>query len=291
MRAAITVLRERFGAQRSICVTHADLPGNDFSALFDTLHADPDSYLRGQPNVFPVAIGRSFFESLLPPAQVSLGWSSYAAQWLSRVPALIPGHFIEMCATEAQREAFIAQAATDWRTFLSLRARELRPSGRLVMLLPAIDAAGRNGTESVFDAANECLGELVACGTIGDVERSRMVIPNRVRGRAELLAPFAETGSFAGLVVEHCDISHGRDTMWDAYRAHGDGRLVATEWARFFRSTFVPTLAVALDPARPPADRPTFANALEAALARRLEREPFEVPQTLATMVLTRQPG
>jgi len=53
----------------------------------------------------------------------------------------------------------------------------------------------------------------------------------------------------------------------------------------------VPTLAVALDPARPPADRLTFANALEAALARRLEREPSEVPQTLATMVLTRQPG
>ena len=37
MRAAIAVLRGRFGSERPICVTHTDLPGNDFSTLFQTL--------------------------------------------------------------------------------------------------------------------------------------------------------------------------------------------------------------------------------------------------------------
>jgi len=128
MRAAIAVLRERFGAERPICVTHTDLPDNDFSTLFQTLQANPDSYLRDQPNVFSSAVGLSFYESVLPPAQVSLGWSSFAAMWLSRIPAYIPGHFWDQRATGAVREEFDAQVAIDWRIFLSLRARELRPT-------------------------------------------------------------------------------------------------------------------------------------------------------------------
>ena len=52
------------------------------------LHCDQDD-----PNVFPCVIGRSFYESVLPQQSVSLGWSSYAAMWLSHIPSTIPGHF------------------------------------------------------------------------------------------------------------------------------------------------------------------------------------------------------
>jgi hypothetical protein len=90
--AAIGVLRERAGADLPISVVHTDLPGNDFSALFQTVAADPDSYLHGDANVFPYAIGRSFYESLFPPGSVTLGWSSWAVQWMSRVPDAVPDH-------------------------------------------------------------------------------------------------------------------------------------------------------------------------------------------------------
>ena len=40
LRAAIAVLRERFGGDRAICVAHTDLPDNDFSTLFHMLHTD-----------------------------------------------------------------------------------------------------------------------------------------------------------------------------------------------------------------------------------------------------------
>ncbi len=285
MQTAIAILRTRFGAARPLCVCHTDLPGNDFSALFETLQSDPDSYLRGQPNVFATAVGRSFYESVLPPAQVLLGWSAFAAQWLSRVPTALAGHFHQLGATGATRAAFAAQAEQDWRTFLALRARELCVTGRLVVLLPTVDDDGRHGIEPLFDAANDSLAELVDAGVISAAERARMVVPDYVRSRTELLAPFAANRSFAGLVVEHCEVVRGPDGMWAAYGEHRDGRVLAAQRAQFFRATFAPTLAAALDP-----PRPAFADTLEAALTRRLERQPFEIPQRLAVLVLLRQP-
>ena|SRR5580698_5672922 len=72
-------------------VFHVDQPANDFNTLFEVLGTDPDRYGLGEPNVFPCAIGRSFYERVLPPESVHLGWCSYAAMWLSRIPTLIPG--------------------------------------------------------------------------------------------------------------------------------------------------------------------------------------------------------
>jgi SAM dependent carboxyl methyltransferase len=97
MRAAIAALLTRTGPQRSIIVYHTDLPANDFSTLFDVLESDPDSYVRGEQNVFPSGIGRSFYQSILPPKHVDLAWSSYAALWLSWIPRQIPDHFFIPC--------------------------------------------------------------------------------------------------------------------------------------------------------------------------------------------------
>jgi SAM dependent carboxyl methyltransferase len=288
MRAAITVLRERLGAERAIRVTHTDLPDNDFNSLFRMLRDDPDSYLHDQPNVFADAVGRSFYQSLLPPAQVSLGWSSYAACWLSRVPALIPGHFHDLRATGAAREAFDAQAAADWLTFLSLRALELRPTARLVILLPAVDEAGFQAAGTIFDAGNDSIAELVDRGIISANERERMVAPGRLRSRTQLLAPFA-SGAFAGLTVEHCEVSEVPEAAWDVFRVHGDAHMLATQRARFFRAVFAPVLTVALEPTRTPAARVAFADALEETLVRRLSVELREIPSTSAVMVVARQ--
>ena len=90
LAAAIRVLRARIGAERAISVVHTDLPANDFSALFQTLESDPGSYLRGDAAVFPSAVGRSFYQQILPSSSVNLGWSSWSVQWLSCVPGPIP---------------------------------------------------------------------------------------------------------------------------------------------------------------------------------------------------------
>jgi S-adenosylmethionine-dependent carboxyl methyltransferase len=150
IRAAIRILRERVGRDRAISVVHVDQAANDFNILFNVVHDDPERYCADDPHVFSSAIGRSFYESVLPREHVDLGWCSYAAIWLSRIPALIPGHFASRASSGEVRAAFERQAAEDWRAFLSLRANELRPSGRLVIVLPGLNDQGIGGSRRVF---------------------------------------------------------------------------------------------------------------------------------------------
>lgn len=175
MRTAIRILRTRLDANRPIMVFHVDLPANDFNTLFEVLDTDPDRYVLHDPNVFPCAIGRSFYKSVLPPGHVHLGWCSYAAVWLSRIPARVPGHFLALRSTGPERDQFARQAAQDWEAFLSLRATELRPGGRLLIVLPGLDDDGLSGLEDLMDHANAVLAEMVDEGAILADERARMV--------------------------------------------------------------------------------------------------------------------
>src|ERR1700685_2760749 len=155
MRAAIKALWARVGPSRPMLVVHIDQAENDFNTLFGVLHSDPERYSVGDPNVFPSAIGRSFYETVFPNGHVHLGWSSYAAVWLSRIPAAIPGHFVSLASTGEVRAAFDRQGEEDWKFFLSLRADELRPGGRLVVVLPGLNDDGEAGFEPLFAQANE----------------------------------------------------------------------------------------------------------------------------------------
>ncbi|HEY3625024.1 MAG TPA: hypothetical protein VGL00_02035, partial [Terracidiphilus sp.] len=183
-------------------VLHIDQPSNDFNTLFEVLTNDPDRYGLNDAHVFPAAIGRSFYEQVLPSRFVHLAWCSYAAVWLRDIPALIPGHIISFRATGAVRKEFKRQAARDWQIFLSMRARELKPGGHLVVVLPGLAEDGLSGFENIMDQANEALAEMVANGMITSEERARMVVGGHPRRKGDLLAPFALDGNFQDLVVE-----------------------------------------------------------------------------------------
>src|SRR5260221_10731684 len=146
LSVAIGILRDRIGRERPISVVHTDLPGNDFDALFQMLVSDPGSYLREDPAIFPSAVGRSFYEQIMPTSSVTLGWSSWAVQWLSRVPALIPDQVqVAYSRDAATRAVFSRQAAEDWRGFLSHRAAALKPRGLLGLLSMAAEGQGGFG--------------------------------------------------------------------------------------------------------------------------------------------------
>jgi len=176
LRTAIAVLRARAGHRRPIFVYHTDLPANDFSTLFEVLERDPESYVRGERNVFPSAIGRSFYQPVLPPNHV-------AAVLLSRIPRQIPDHFFIPCSTGTVRAQFDRQAALDWERFLSLRATQLRPRGRLVVALPSLPDDGSTGLAPIMNHANMVLSELVVAGLISAEERGRMTLAEPFAGR------------------------------------------------------------------------------------------------------------
>ena len=288
MRTAIGVLRARLGPDRPIVVVHVDQPANDFNTLFDVLHRDPERYALDDPNVFPSAIGRSFYGNLLPPDHVHLGWTSYAVVWLSHAPMLIPGHFIAIRSTGEVRAAFERQGAEDWKSFLSLRARELRTGGRLVVVLPGINDQGSVGLEDLFDRANEALAEMVTERAITADEREHMVLAGCPRRRSDLLEPFVKDGQFRGLTVDRCALCALPDSAWAEYEQDGDKELLATKHAQFFRATFAPSLACALTASDPAVCR-TFATRLEDGLKGRLVDRPAALHTWVQTIVLAKQ--
>jgi hypothetical protein len=289
LRTAIAALRDRVGLGRPISVVLTDLPGNDFSTLFQLLESDPDSYLRDQPNVFAYAAGKSFYEPLFPPNTVTLGWSSYAVMWPSQLATLIPGHIYSTRSSGVILEAFDKRADEDWQCFLSLRAKELREGGRLVIVVAARGDDGLHGLEPLMDHANAVLLEMVEDNTILAAERERIVLPAHPKSLRDLLAPFARDAPFHGLVVEHCEVFAGPDPAWEAFQLHRDAKLMAMHRAGFFRAAFGPTFAGALDHNRSAADRVAFSDRLEQGLMRRVADDPAQMRLVIGVMMIAKE--
>ena len=288
MRTAIKALRKRLGSDRPISVVHVDQAANDFNTLFDVLQSDPERYRVDDPAIFSSAIGRSFYEPVFPREHVHLGWSSYAAVWLSRIPMLIPGHFVVLASNGDVRAAFRRQAANDWKLFLSLRASELKPGGRMVVVLPGLNDGGSAGLEPLFGHASDALADVVADGSITAEDRARMVLGVYPRRRSELLAPFAIDAQFRGLTVEHCELSVLPDAAWEDFERAANKDALATRHARFFRSVFAPSLAaIVADQGK----RNLFPDRLEEKLKRRLADHPAPFHTYVQTIVLAKQGG
>jgi SAM dependent carboxyl methyltransferase len=289
MRIAIEALRSRLGLDRSILICHIDLAVNDFNALLTLLEADPDCYSRNEPNVYSCAVGRSFYEAVLPPNYVHVGWCSYSAMWISRIPTQLPGHIFVPCSSGLARAAFERQAAHDWETFLTLRANELRPGGRLVVVVPGANEDGSSGFENIMNHANIVLTEMVDEGAITADELRRMALGVLPRRRRDLLAPFAAGGQFRNLIVESCETSPLADPAWVEYQRDGNTEAIVNKHAGFYRSTFVPSLASALKHAHDVEARCEFTDRLERGMKRRLVSEPAPVNSLVETIVLAKQ--
>jgi hypothetical protein len=289
IRTAIAAFRRRAHAHRPICVVHVDVVENDFSTLFDVLDTAPENYISDDPDVFPSAIGRSFYRPVLPPGHVHLGWSSYAAVWLSRAPTRIPDHFWIPSSTGAVRHAFERQAADDWEAFLRLRARELRVGGRLVVTLPSPPDDGISQIHQGMNHANGLVEEMVSAGELTAEERARMLLLSYPRRKSELLAPFAGTGRFGNLILEQCEVFPVPDAAWDEYERERDREKLATNYTRFFRATFMPSLASALAPDRGAEGRQRFIDRLAEGLKQRLTPEPAPLRLRAQTIVLAKE--
>jgi SAM dependent carboxyl methyltransferase len=290
MRIAINTVLARAGNDRPILVYHVDRPSNDFNSLFEVLDKNPDRYSLNDSLVFPCAIGRSFYENVLPASSVHIAWSAYAAMWVRAVPALIPGHFAFPRSSGEVRAAFERQGARDWEAFLRLRALELRPGGCLVICMPGADANGVSVFEGIWDHANEELADMVNDGAISVEERRRMVLPVWPRRIADLAAPFGENARFGTLILKHAETRTVPDVAWGDFERDQDARTLAKKHAMFFRSIFTPTLATAVDAVRAGAAEAytAFADRLTQGLERRVRAKPAHMHSLVHTLVIRR---
>ena len=271
MRLAIDTIKGRAGPQRCIEVVHTDLPGNDFTSLFATLHDDGASYLTGHSRVFPSAIGRSYFEPILPAGRVHLGWNTWTLHWMSRNPVQVADHlFASGSASPGARDAVRRQQADDWAAFLAARSVEMAPGAKLVSTSVGRTPAGM-GWDSTFGELWKAALDMAGEDLISEAELLRFTAPAGGRWTDDLKAPFL-AGAYMGLSLEHAVVLDAPDPFWDEYLATKDAALLATRWAGMIRAVCGPIAAAAF------AARPT-PDLLVDELFRRLEARIARAPR------------
>lgn len=262
-RAALKRLRER-APSRPIELIYTDLPRNDFSQLFRTIHgqAGVHSYLEDIDNVFVLASANSFHRQIVPADTLHFGFSSTASHYISTVPTKIAGHVHMVGAKGRQREAFVAQGARDWERMLLARAAELRPGGRLCLFNFGIDEEGRylghTGGVSMFDTFSRIWTDLAGSRMITSEEAAAAVFPQHYRTVAEFTAPFHDTAPpvhAAGLRLEHVETRVVRCPYAVAFAEHRDAGRFARDYIPTLRSWSEPVFAAALSPSRSAAER------------------------------------
>jgi hypothetical protein len=289
--AAIAELRKRTRPEHSVLVAHTDVAENDFTVLFQTAEDDPDSYLKKDAASFASAIGRSFFTQILPSNSVNLGWSSWAIQWLSRIPAPVPDHLqVAYSADDEIRDTYAKLAARDWHEFVAFRGRELCPGGRIVVLTMAIGDDGAFGYRPLFRSMLAELTDMVAKGLVTEDEMHRMCIPTVSRRAADFLSPFAPSGSLERLTVDHLEVFDAEDRFWTQYQVDHDAEAFGAQWAEFARASVFPTMAAALEGGRADPRSHEFMTQMEAGVAARMAAEPEEMQIPLAQLVLWKRP-
>lgn len=282
---AIRVLRSRVGEDRMVEVIHTDLPSNDFTSLFTALNDNPDSYMAGRSGIFPSAIGRTYFEGLMPPGRVHLGWNSWTIQWMSRNPIDAPDHAFAMRSKLPEiQEAVVEQQARDWRNFLELRSRELRPGGWLLSLFPG-GRPDRLGWEWLTGELWEVFCDMRRGGVFSDHELALINVPTAPRRLADVYAPFSKEKQFAGLQIEHAEIQPGPDIHWDDFKLSGDATKLAGGWTGMMRGFSGPTIMNCIDPAR---DRAALVDEIFSRFADRLAANPQPHEHFIAIVLLSK---
>jgi hypothetical protein len=286
MRMAIDGLRCRSGPGVPIEVVHTDLPSNDFSALFEALVSDPDSYMNETSDVFPSAIGRSYFEPLLPPRRVHLGWTTWALQWMSASMIEAPDHILAgMSATPTVVSAVTKQQASDWERFLTLRSREMRPGAKLVAGFTARTATV-TGWEWFLGELWSAVCDMRTDGWLSEGEQNHLTIPIGLRTLEEIREPFIRAECFADLVLEHLDLVKLTDPCWEQFERSGDVLAFAKRHADMTQAWCGPMIASLIEPSREPA---AFVTELFTRFERRLSECPRPHEPYMAAVVLSKR--
>lgn len=249
---------------RPIEIVYTDLPRNDFSQLFRTIHNQTDiaSYYGELDEVYPFASGTSFHQKIFPANSLSLAFSATASHYISKVPCNIAEHVHMVGAKGQERRAYEEVGRAEWHKLLALRARELVAGGRLVFLNFGIDDEGRylghTGGVSMFDTFDRLWKQLAREGKITAAEYSNTNFPQVYRTTDQFTAPLTNSESAAyqaGLRLEHVESRHLLCPYAKAFAEHGDAEKFARDYIPTLRSWSEPTFAAGLSPERPAAER------------------------------------
>ena len=296
MAAIVAGLRRR--TSRPIQTIYSDLASNDFNQLFANLEEARRAGLF-PAEVYPGAVGGSFYGPLLPPGTVHLATCFNAIQWLDRLPAVPlpdlvayrrphpprPGPAVSPEATAA----FTRQAEQDLVRFLEGRTRELVPGGKLLLAGPG-DTDQARVADGFCDVLNDTCLDLVATGRLTRKQYERLTMPCYFRTVQELLAPLQreDSGVHGAFAVDRAEALKIPIPFVVAFRCSGAVAAYAGAYTGFLRAVSEPVVRAAL--AQPDGDVGTVECLYERIRARLLaEPERYSWRYILVAALLTRR--
>ncbi len=194
--AVVAGLRRR--TDQTLHTIYSDLASNNFNQLFASLEEARCQGLFGA-NVYPSAVGGSFYGPLRPPGTVHLATCFNATHWLDQMPAISLDDFVAyrrpltghtgLASSPAVTAAFTQQAGEDLVRFLKSRARELAPGGKLLIVGPG-DTDEIRICDGLCDMLNDACLDLVLGGQMPREWYERLTLPCYFRTVSEFLAPW-----------------------------------------------------------------------------------------------------
>lgn len=292
----IAGLRAR--TDRPIATVQSDLPTNDFSALLRNLR--PGGAPLWGPEVYSSVLGGSMFGRLLPPQSLHLAMTFNAIGFLSRRPLdQLPGYLLPngpgrpgsaAYVSDTDLAIFADQAAADLETFLTARAAELVPGGKLLVEVFGATEAART-CDGIYDVLNDAVLEAVEDGIIDRAAYDRYYQPVYFRTLEELTA--SVSGPDASLShlyeLDRAGAYESPVSFNEARAAGGDIAAYARDYTNFFRAFTEAVLCAAF----PDKEPQSFANDIFARAERRVREDPDAYPfrYVSVAMLLTRKAG
>ncbi|KAK9925791.1 hypothetical protein M0R45_023056 [Rubus argutus] len=178
-----------------------DHTSNDFNMLFKTLPQNRQYYAAGVPG--------SFYGRLFPNASIHIAHSSYAIQWLSRVPKAVvdsnspawnKGRIHYSNSPDEVLRAYETQYTEDMECFLHARAQEIAYGGLMILNFPGPPNGTPHSDASpnvIFQLLGSSLMDLVRKGVVSEEKVDSLNIPTYCRSPQELVAVVERNGCFS----------------------------------------------------------------------------------------------
>ncbi|CAN6584852.1 unnamed protein product [Malus baccata var. baccata] len=174
---------------------------NDFNRLFKSLPQTRRYYAAGVPG--------SFYSRLFPNASINFFHSSFALQWLSRVPKQVvdknssawnKGRIHYSNSTDEVARAYEAQHAEDMECFLNARAQEIADGGMMVLVIPGRPNTLPHSDSLVnvsFQLIGSCLMDMARKGLVSEEKVDTFNIPVYIMTSQELEAAVERNEHFS----------------------------------------------------------------------------------------------
>ncbi|KAJ7954359.1 S-adenosylmethionine-dependent methyltransferase [Quillaja saponaria] len=178
-----------------------DHSSNDFNTLFTSLPPDRQYFAAGVPG--------SFYDRLFPESSLHFVHSSYALQWLSKVPeelldknsrAWNKGRVHYTSAPDEVTEAYATQFSKDMTTFLDARSKELVVGGLMVLIMPCLPEGiphSRIPAGVLFDYLGSSLMDMVKDGLISEDQVDSFNLPVYTASAKEMTKLVDKNGCFS----------------------------------------------------------------------------------------------